>query len=509
MNSTACYQGLFFPKIGPGIGFLSIAGEDSLLKLSSKEPWQRDASTAEFIDFQDTLNDGRKASLIQCICTGSTRFRADLDTRYEDRFFPHYIVIGETFVSSTEPAVRAVHYHFENAHCLIGGRAFDSIRIHPDELRKILDADHLRGEEIARKHGFEQQFFQTHIGEHPELLYFNGVWEIAKCKTDIGTVSLVNRTLHNSGSAKSIGIENEVTAILEFSTLSTIPDTVFALRALHSLLELILGRRQRYLWIELELNDLMTGIDSDLEIYQRANFYWSYCNDQLQGQTKETHYGDILIDAERRPEEFGQVTSKWLNSSDDMGRSRERFATAFYSPYSVNRLVGAANMFDLLPERYVPLKRDIDIATKDAVQKCRNILITLPKSSTKDVLLTALGKIGTASLSEKVLNRAGVIIASSGSRFPELQLPCRQAVACRNYYVHGREAAFDYDRNFNEFAFLTDTLEFVFAVSDLIELGWDFENSCKKKPLFSHPFGFYVISYSENLQRLKSVLQAN
>lgn len=39
-----------------------------------------------------------------------------------------------------------------------------------------------------------------------------------------------------------------------------------------------------------------------------------------------------------------------MDSAAIMSDPRERFAAAFFGRYGINRIVGAANMFDLLPE---------------------------------------------------------------------------------------------------------------------------------------------------------------
>ncbi len=80
----------------------------------------------------------------------------------------------------------------------------------------------------------------------------------------------------------------------------------------------------------------------------RHELYWSTFNDDLSGEMEFTHFMDTLINAEHRPEEFSAVVSGWLNTALKMSEARGRFATAFYGSYSVNRIVGAANMFDLL-----------------------------------------------------------------------------------------------------------------------------------------------------------------
>jgi hypothetical protein len=63
----------------------------------------------------------------------------------------------------------------------------------------------------------------------------------------------------------------------------------------------------------------------------------------------------------------------------------------------------------------------------------------------------------------------------AAEHFPEITMVTDEAVNCRNYYVHGGEPRLDYNREFGAVIFFTDTLEFVFAASDLIEAGWDFQ----------------------------------
>jgi hypothetical protein len=81
-----------------------------------------------------------------------------------------------------------------------------------------------------------------------------------------------------------------------------------------------------------------------------------------------------------------------------------------------------------------------------------------------------------------------------------------EAVNCRNYYVHGSKPSFDYNRNFEAVIFFTDTLEFMFATSDLIEAGWDVKAWRKTGTTMSHPFGRYLATYAAQLQMLKSLL---
>jgi hypothetical protein len=81
-------------------------------------------------------------------------------------------------------------------------------------------------------------------------------------------------------------------------------------------------------------------------------------------------------------------------------------------------------------------------------------------------------------------------------------------VNCRNFYVHGSERSFDYAANFDIVTFFVDTLEFVFAVSDLIEAGWDLKTWSSQETTMTHPFDRFRIDYSRRLQELKTTLSA-
>lgn len=505
MKSTKPYVGIYFPRDSSDAGHLTIAGKESELRLVSKESWSN--WTDESQDLHGTLDDGTRASLLKCVQTHQTTYDRRGGRHYESGFFPHYVVLGEEFISSTEAVIRAVHYHFENAHCLVGGyRTFRSLIFEPNEIRRILEVEHLQNEDIPNKQDWDESPSEPQIGEYPQLLYCSGVREIVACETDVCSVTLTNNTSRQWGGSEGIGIENQIAASLKFGSPKSLDEAIAALHTLHRLFELTLGRRQRYLWISLELEK--PGLDADSKPHQRSERWWSYCDDGVEGETKPTSNVDILIDPERRPKEFATVAAGWLTSTSDMGEARSRFATAFHSHYTVDRIVGAANMFDLLPGSRVPRSKQAVAETQAAVDRCRAIFRALPDSFARQSVLSALGRTGAASLRDKVLDRADILIAASGDRFPEIHIACSQAVLCRNHYVHGSDAGFDYRKEFSALAFLTHTLEFVFATSDLIELGWDFDAWCAKRPTMkSHDFGTYLVSYNRNLIRLKALLQ--
>jgi hypothetical protein len=93
--------------------------------------------------------------------------------------------------------------------------------------------------------------------------------------------------------------------------------------------------------------------------------------------------------------------------------------------------------------------------------------------------------------------------------FPDLILVTDEAVNCRNYYVHGSRKTCDYDGSLGIVAFLTNTLEFVFAASDFIDAGWNAQSWAQRGTTMSHPFSGYRRGYLDNLRELKSAITAS
>ena len=80
------------------------------------------------------------------------------------------------------------------------------------------------------------------------------------------------------------------------------------------------------------------------------------------------------------------------------------------------------------------------------------------------------------------------------------------AVDLRNLYVHGGAGYTEEKKQKlrNNEVFLTDTLEFVFCASDLVELGWDIVAWGLELKLTVHPFCRYLRDYKANLSELMS-----
>ena len=195
------------------------------------------------------------------------------------------------------------------------------------------------------------------------------------------------------------------------------------------------------------------------------------------------------------------------------GNSRQeasRFFSSFeqQQAYGHDRLIACANMFDILPSSALPSDKPLDPELENATTNCRTILRQLPMGEERDSILGALGRIRHPSLKQKIRHRAKVIVERVENHFTDLSLVIDEAVNCRNHYVHGSKPRFDYNRNFQIVVFLTDTLEFVFAASDLLEAGWDIKTWTASGSTLSHPFASYLFDYKNRLKELVALLAA-
>lgn len=237
--------------------------------------------------------------------------------------------------------------------------------------------------------------------------------------------------------------------------------------------------------------------------------YW--CMPPLRKNDSELykpHPAALPIQSAIEPAKFSNILTCWLSRHDEWQNARVRYSNAisYQNKYEIDRLVGAANMFDILPPSAYQELNDLPCDIAQARDQARAIFKSLPCTPERDSILGALGRIGKASLKRKVRSRVKLISDIVVNRFPELELVTDQSIDCRNYYVHGSHSKLDYGVNFEQVHFFIDTLEFVFAASDLIESGWEINEWAENSSGSGHSFGEYRSTYLVRLSKLKSLL---
>ena len=337
------------------------------------------------------------------------------------------------------------------------------------------------------------------IGDRPVIAYYTGKKEIFSSNTALGTISASHVSTETMGTSSGIKIDNTIYIRILFAEALTFMDVISRLWKVQRFFGLIVGRPQNLL----EVN-IATGTD----LPWRANRVYGSMFPKYGRSDNKPHPGDILIDAVRNPKRFSDVLAAWLERENTWRGARERFFQSFEKQrtYDIDRLISATNMFDLMPETAFPEPEKLPSDLAEAKDKAKIIFKKLPQSADRGSVLNALGRVGSLTLRRKIASRCSWLLGRIGGRLPELLLVTDEAVNCRNHYVHGSASRIDYSEKPDIRVFLTDTLEFVFAASDLIEAGWDIAAWCEIGGHRHHPFGAYMEGYSRGLGELKSLI---
>ena len=254
--------------------------------------------------------------------------------------------------------------------------------------------------------------------------------------------------------------------------------------------------------IEVLLNRELEGRPQSLRVYCESHLH----EEAAQGVGKPDPR-DLPIQGGVDSAKLADTMKAWLIRHEEW-RSSRRFigALSFGNLYNINRIVAAANMYDVLPaSAHEKTRSPDDQLTKECVE-FRKVLKKLKKSDERDSLLGALGRLGKPNLRTKIQSRIDVVTRSLEIQLPDLTAVAGHAVKCRNYYVHGTIGAFDYNSNFDQVCFFTDTLEMIFVITDLLDCGWDIDEWMKRGSIQSHSIGRFISSYPEALNALHDVL---
>ena len=304
--------------------------------------------------------------------------------------------------------------------------------------------------------------YATDIDNPSAIIYFGGnPTVLPPTTTEIGTVS-ITRGLAGRFSRRVV-LDDRSSVTVAFLDPVTIHVALDRMRTLRSFFTLVIGHLPT-----VQVADIATVLTDPPDGAARPDFNlkaYSTGERVLRKRQMKTHSSDrCLVDcgSPARQRELASVMRVWLRRNADPHRKTAnwRFFDCFRRRvYTIDRMIAAANMFDLLPRS------------------------DWPHPGMKD-------------LKKKVRAKAAVLLKElGGENLPRFREVIDHAVDCRNHYVHGTAARVNYER---ALFFLVDTLEFTYGVSQLIECGWNSECLRTMRP-FDHPFSGYLCDYSEKL----------
>ena len=409
------------------VGELELAGTKTNLRLHSDDflPRVEDGSC-----LTGTTYDGDYVTLIDCRSPGSGHSsRSNGSIRYHADIFPHYVVVGDSHLNSTENCITGIHFTTTDLKSLFYD--FDAFSLVVDS-RPIID---VVLEERRRSRPVE-------AGEWPHVYYFTGKHRIAEVSTVVGKVSVNHRPRANMGGPSGFYMKNQIAVSIEPDSPIAFETAVEHMYEVCSFLSTVAGRAQGIKRIDISTNKVIDDHPQMMRVHQ--SYKWKVKDIEH----LRPHPGDVPLNPIDRRAEFDAALVDWLRRHSEWRVARGQYLSCLRkgNKYGVDRLVAAANMFDILPASAFPTGSPLDVALAATRDTCAQMLRKLPPSPDRNSALSALGRLGQLSLPKKVAYRVSIVEARVGARFPDLQFVANTAVKCRNFYVHGSSGDLDFDR---------------------------------------------------------------
>lgn len=482
----------FFNIINQEIfGTLKLNDEETLITFKSKSPIP---SLSELHNFTGTGFDHKIISCLQCVDVGIEHNYHHGGTEYTASVFPHYVSIGDAAVIETENSITDISFTTNDLSTLFNDRsAFGHLFSAKNQLEDLL----IRNQEIIKAHSnvtWEPSL--PEISETPHILYWTGKIDIFKCSTEIGALTVTHCPSFSVDGKTGITCENNITANLEYRTPINFKKAVENISTFARFFSIVAGRTQKVKNIKIK------KIDPQQNNY--IDIYCSYNSATTAPPLQNSH--DIPLNPIHRPDEFSEVLQNWINREYDWSIGRNQYLNGLNKnrSYDTDRLVSAANAFDILPSKATIADKEITEEYRTARDECLKILEKLTISDDRGAAIGVMKRWGRANLRSKTLHRANIVKNQIPQITDEIDRVLILAIKTRNYFVHGTDD-FNYKKYEEFLPFFTDALEFVFSASDIIECGWKPALWLQSRPSYSHNYSYFIRTFRPQIQLLKLV----
>ncbi|WP_198161870.1 HEPN domain-containing protein [Sphingomonas sp. TDK1] len=433
------------------------------------------------------LHNLEKITLVRCVAGsfGSTTTRGVI--YYTAEIFPHFIVYGKMSFDPSLKNVTSSSFRVDDANRIFNDfDAFGTFFDNGDLIDSIAS-------QYRQSYGRE-----IPIGPAPRIAFFSGREVIVSVDTALG----VFRALNSAGmpsfqTGTRASIVGRAYADVTFGEPISFGETINRVSRFCAFLGLIAGRPQNIEWVNIDIADGSEVVN--------LRVYWCLPPSRDGGsESKFSNSLDILIDAVMDSEEFSRVLTGWIDLEINRNLPRER-ALGCYGEQNLfrpDRLVTAANVFDLLSQDALPKEPQLEGCLIKAKEVAKTAFKALPPSDERDSILGALGRIGKPTLRQKISHRAQLVIDAMGVNLKEIDVVIDESVKCRNYFVHGSNCKIDYDKNWHLMAFLSRALEFIFLAAEMVDSGWKISEWYEKGSSLGHPFNQVLHEWDSCAQEL-------
>ncbi|MFA5826140.1 MAG: hypothetical protein WC825_09235 [Gallionellaceae bacterium] len=463
-------------------GELTLAGENTQLILRTEKKVV-DPGTSEVIHGQ--LHDFTLVSCLQCVGGDMPTQAWNVDGKHTSSWnvFPHQVLVGHSHFNPSEDRIRKMWFSTGDIYQIFDDfDSFGTLVAPAEQLQSVLP------QTIGKR--------QVPKGPKPRFVYFAGRSNLLEASLSFGKLEVQHWPMAQTDS-HGARITTQMMVQVEFEAAVNLEECLSKVASIGQFLSLVAGRTQG-------IENVQFAIDGRDNKELPLSLYWSLGPQQASGQKLDIpSWTDMPLDGIRRAVEFRQVIERWFSTNQHaIARARLHLCREAGNRFDVDRLVAAANLFDhtnaLAPTEVPPELAKVR-------DECLRALKELPLTDERDSAIMALSRIGTQTLMKKVLFRATVL--RGHIRLEDMDKVLRQAILCRNYFVHGSDdKRFNYDVVKSYTPFLTETLEFVFAAAELIECGWGAREWQNRFHTGHHWFSRFISDYPQASQELLSDL---
>lgn len=434
------------------------------------------------------LDDLTHVSLLQCSVRSEGHSGRDHRVRFTYDLSPLYLLIGSRYFTDRDAEIH--HASFSVAHAVElfdDPDAYGTIFNDPEAVRRAAQVD------IATR--------TIKVYDWNWVSYYTGKTNVFKSHTSIGEISANHSPTFSMGHASSLGLTKRVYFNIKFDVPVSVVEALFRVDRVLQFIDLIVGYSEN-------VEEMHVFAGSDHESAEADVHSLIHSRRRLVSTRRRPSKFTALIHPVAQADEFSNTLGNWLNRDVEWRTARMRLSQDWGTlNYTYSRMITAANVFDLLPQQIYGDATPLSQRKQEAVEEARMIFRKLPPSEDRDIMLGHFGRFGDWRLKRKIRHRARIITDIIDRVVPDLTTVIDQAVNLRNFYVHGSGLRLDHDDRRLFLRFFTDSLEFVFFVSDLVEAGWDIVKWCGKGRPRGHPFHNFLVSYRDDLAGLKRAIE--
>lgn len=385
------------------VGELRLSGAETLLKVHSEKFLAHIEAGACISGVAYT---GKILTLINCQSPGTaTTSIKDGPKIYSAEVFPHFVAAGRQRLSPSQPCIRLVQFSSTDLSTLFYDfNAFGQVA----DARSVIDS-------VLNE---RRQSRPVEAGAFPAVCYYTGRDCVVEVPTEIGKISVHHQPSFNFGGPEGVYIKNRMAIAVEVVDPIGFTDAIERVQTVTCFLSMAAGRTQVAEAIHVLTSGSDKGEAAPLSIH--ASFPPGM---RTNADVHKPHPTDVPFDPIQHRSEFEAALTDWIRRHRGWRFARSRYLDCIRkgNRYNADRLVAAANMFDVLPDEAAPPAVEVGADLVSARDASVAAFRKLPVSSDRDSALSALGRIGKPSLPKKIAYRIGVLQPKLGSRFPDLQ----------------------------------------------------------------------------------------